>query len=523
MKKRFCIILILLLIIPIFLFNSGMAAEGEKYRTLSDFSGKLFAMLSGTSFDTNLAKNEAFTDHERFAYFNNDMDSISALRSGKVDAVLLDRHNAQMFISQFDDIMIFPEVIMPDYYGFGFTKGSPLVAPFNEAMHKLKKEGLDEKLVAKWMGTDEMAKVLIPQDWPGRNGTLRFWVNTGTPPMSYLGPDGTPIGFSVDYVLHVAQKMDYTVEITECAFDGLIPALTSGKADLAGRSMSITEERKKSIDFSDPFYEGANILVVRIADVDPSILSKDAQATSAAKSSFWGQIKKEFSATFLQENRWQLFMSGILKTLTISVASMILGTLVGMGIYLLCWMLGKKTFPIVDGIAGLITGIPAVVFLMILYYVVFRSSSINGTIVSVLAFTIIFGINVYRMSRTAADAIDPGQLDGAYALGYSKSQAFFSIILPQAALYIFPIYSSELSSLLRATAIVGYIAQQDLTRVGDLIRSRTFVAFFPLISVAVIYYLLGKLVTLIAGATHRRFDPVRRGKNQILKGVKIDV
>lgn len=480
-------------------------------------------MLSGTAFDTNLSKNEAFTDHERFAYFNNDMDSISALRSGKVDAVLLDRHNAQMFIAQFDDIMIFPEIIIPDYYGFGFTKGSPLVAPFNEAMKKLKSEGLDEKLVAKWMGTDELVKVLIPQDWPGKNGTLRFWVNTGTPPMSYIGPEGTPIGFTVDYVLHVAQEMDYAVEITECAFDGLIPALTSGKADLAGRAMSITEERKKSIDFSAPFYEGANILVVRKSDVDPSILSGGAEADSSEDTGFWGQIKREFHATFLQENRWQLFLSGILKTLTISVASMILGTLLGLALYLLCWMLGKKSFPIVDAVAGLITGIPAVVFLMIMYYVVFRSSSINGTLVSIIAFTIIFAINVYRMSRTAADAIDPGQLEGAYALGYSRSQTFFSIILPQAALYIFPIYSSELSSLLRATAIVGYIAQQDLTRVGDLIRSRTFMAFFPLISVAVIYYLLGKLVTFIAGVIQRHFDPVRRGKNQILKGVTIDV
>jgi polar amino acid transport system substrate-binding protein len=164
-------------------------------------------------------------------------------------------------------------VVQKDSYGFGFQKGSPLVAPFNEAMQKLLAQGLADEMTVKWMGTDETAKVLIPQDWEGKNGTLRYWVNTGTPPMSYLGPDGTPVGYAIDFVLHVAREMDYKVEITECAFDGLIPALQGGKADLAGRSMSITEERLKKIDFSDPFYRGGSVFVVRKSDVNPVLLT----------------------------------------------------------------------------------------------------------------------------------------------------------------------------------------------------------------------------------------------------------
>ena len=470
-------------------------------------------MLSGTSFDTILPKNADFTDHESFSYYNSDVDSVSALRSGKADAVLLDRPIAEMIAAQYSDIMIFPEVIAQDPYGFGFAKGSELVAPFNEAMNKLKAEGLNEQLRAKWMGTDESAKVLITQDWPGKNGTLRYWVNTGTPPMGYLGSDGTPVGYAVDYVLHVAREMDYSVEITECAFDGLIPALSSGKADLAGRSMSITEERKKSIDFSDPFYEGAAVMVVRTADVDPALLS-EADNSAETDQNFWDRIKSEFDATFVTEDRWQWIGSGILATLEISIASIILGTLFGFILYLVCWRFGKGAYAAVDGISGVIAGIPAVVFLMILYYVIFRSSDVSGVVVSIVAFTIIFGISSYRMIRTGANAIDRGQLEGAYALGYGKAQTFFSIILPQAVMYIFPIYKGELSGLLRATAIVGYIAVQDLTRIGDLIRSRTFVAFFPLISIAIICYLLGKLFTLIANLIQRRIDPTSRPRRE---------
>ena len=520
-KKRMVLFLVCILLFSILCLPTAWAQSG-KFSKLSDLSGKRFAMLSGTSFDTILPKNEAFTDHESYSYYNSDVDSISSLRSGKSDAVLLDRPIAEMIVSQYDDIMIFPEAISPDPYGFGFTKGSALIEPFNAAMHKLKGEGLDEELKAKWMGTDESAKVLIKQDWPGKNGTLRFWVNTGTPPMSYLGPEGTPVGFTVDYVLHVAREMDYAVEVTECAFDGLIPALISGKADLAGRAMSITEERKKSIDFSDPFYEGAAVLVVRTADVDPALLGEAAK-TAETGTSFWEEIKSQFNATFVTENRWEWVWSGILTTLIISLASIILGSLLGFLIYLFCWRLGKHAFSAVDNIAGVIVGIPAVVFLMILYYVIFGKTTLSGVIVSVISFSIIFGITVYRLIRTGSDAIDKGQFEGAYALGYSKPQTFFSIIFPQAVAYIFPIYRGELSSLLRATAIVGYIAVQDLTRIGDLIRSRTFMAFFPLISVAIIYYLLGKLFTLIADLIQRRSDPTRRKEEQILKGAKIDV
>lgn len=290
LKKRALLFLVLLLSVLTLLLPAAHAETG-KYSKLSDFSGKQFAMLSGTSFDTILPKNAAFTDHESFSYYNSDVDSVSALRSGKADAVLLHRPIAEMIAAQYSDIMIFPEVIAQDPYGFGFAKGSELVAPFNEAMNKLKAEGLNEQLRAKWMGTDESAKVLITQDWPGKNGTLRYWVNTGTPPMGYLGSEGTPVGYAVDYVLHVAREMDYSVEITECAFDGLIPALSSGKADLAGRSMSITEERKKSIDFSDPFYEGAAVMVVRTADVDPALLS-EADNSAETDQNFWDRIKK---------------------------------------------------------------------------------------------------------------------------------------------------------------------------------------------------------------------------------------
>ena len=523
--KRCAVGAIILTVLYTYFVSMSAFAEDGMCRELSDFSGKTFGMLSGSSFDGLIPKNKAFTDHERCLYFNSDVDSTSALRSGKIDAVTLDRPVAEMVVSQHDDIMIFPEPLAEEVYGFGFKKGSELIPAFNEAMSRLKAEGLDDELKKRWMGTDESAKVLITQDWEAENGTLRYWVNTGTPPMSYIGPDGTPVGYTIDLVLHVAREMGCGVEITECALDGLIPALQSGKADLAGRSMAITEERKKSIDFSDPFYEGAAVLVVRKADVDPSLIPGSATETeeevSEKKSGFRAGLARDFQSTFITESRWKLILSGLGVTLMISISAVILGTLLGFVLYILLRS-RPKIRSVVDFIAGLIVGIPVVVFLMIIYYIIFGSSLIGGIPISIIAFTITFGISVYRMIETGSAAVDPGQMEGALALGYTDRQTFSDIILPQAVLYIFPIYKAELGTLLKATAIVGYIAVQDLTRMGDLIRSRTFAAFFPLIAVAVIYYLLGKLLALTADLLQHCIDPLRRRPERILKGVKED-
>ncbi len=224
-------------------FSFPVCAESGKLKTMADFVGKSISMLTGTTFDVHMEKNEVLQGNVNILYQNSDVDSVSSVLSGKSDAIILDKPIAEMVVSEHKELMIFPEIVMEDAYGFGFQKGSPLVPVFNEAMGKLLRQGLGDEMTAKWMGDDESVKKLIPQDWEGKNGTLRFWVNTGTPPMSYLGPEGTPVGYAVDFVLHVGREMGYKVEITECAFDGLIPALQGGKADLAGRSMSITEER----------------------------------------------------------------------------------------------------------------------------------------------------------------------------------------------------------------------------------------------------------------------------------------
>lgn len=119
---------------------------------------------------------------------------------------------------------------------------------------------------------------------------------------------------------------------------------------------------------------------------------------------------------------------------------------------------------VLQGVTGVIVGIPAVVLLMVLFYVVFGKFNTSGIVVSIIAFTLTFGTSVFHMLETGTGAVESGQTEGAYALGFSDNETFFLVILPQALMHILPIFRGELVSLLKATAVVGYIAVQDLTR-----------------------------------------------------------
>lgn len=124
------------------------------------------------------------------------------------------------------------------------------------------------------------------------------------------------------------------------------------------------------------------------------------------------------------------------------------------------------------------------------------------------------------MLKMGVGAVDKGQTEAALALGYGSTQSFFRVILPQALPHFLPSYKGEVVALIKATAVVGYIAVQDLTKMGDIVRGRTYEAFFPLIAVAVIYFILGGLLTFVVGRIERLINPRRRDRDHILKGIK---
>jgi len=157
------------------------------------------------------------------------------------------------------------------------------------------------------------------------------------------------------------------------------------------------------------------------------------------------------------------------------------------------------------------------VVLMILFYIVFPNAS--GILIAILGFALTFGSFVYKNLSLSVESIDRGQTEAAYALGYTRKRAFFRIILPQAMKLFLPAYSGEVVGLIKATSIVGYIAVNDLTKMGDIIRSNTYEAFFPLIAVAVIYFMITWGAAAFLNILQKKLDFRQRKDDNILKGV----
>ena len=164
-------------------------------------------------------------------------------------------------------------------------------------------------------------------------------------------------------------------------------------------------------------------------------------------------------------------------------------------------------------------GMPIVLMLLILYYVVFSKSNIEAFWVCVLGFSLDFSAYASEMFRSGIQAVPAGQQKAAKALGFKPFAAFRHVVFPQMVIHCLPVYVGQVISTVKLTSVAGYISVMDLTRVSDLIRSRTYEAFFPLIVTALIYFLVACLLTLLLKALENRIDPTRR-KRQI-KGVTV--
>jgi polar amino acid transport system substrate-binding protein len=210
-----------------------------------------------------------------------------------------------------------------------------------------------------------------------------------------------------------------------------------------------------------------------------------------------GSITESFTNNLIAEDRYRMILDGLQVTLLITLYSAVLGTLMG---GLVCWMrMSRRTWlqQVAKVYIELMRGTPVLVLLMLMYYVVMAPLDATGIVVAIVTFAMNTAAYISEMLRTTIQGIDRGQTEAGLALGFTPRQTFFHVVLPQVVKAVMPVYQGEVISLLKGTSIVGYIAVADMTRASDLIRSRTFDAFFPLIVTAIIYFLMAWLIGLL--------------------------
>lgn len=221
-------------------------------------------------------------------------------------------------------------------------------------------------------------------------------------------------------------------------------------------------------------------------------------------SEWWADVADTFQRCFINEDRYELLISGIGVTIKVSLLAMILGIIIGF-LIALCNLSGKKPLNMIGKVyTDVIRGTPSVTQLMIIYFVVFATINWSKWIIAAIAFGINSGAYVSEIIRAGILSIDKGQTEAGRSLGLSAKQTMMSIVVPQAVKNIFPAFGNEFITLIKETAIVGYVGLMDIQKAGDFIKSATYEAFMPLVGTAIIYFILIKLLTLALGRYEKR-------------------
>ncbi len=438
------------------------------------------------------------------------------------------------------------------------------------------------------------------------------------------------IGIDPGIMREVARTTGRELVIEDMSFDSVITAVISGKADVAASGITVTPERMQQVDFSIPYVEAAQVMIVPkdssitgkeqikgkrigvqhgatgdiyvtnniqqperfpngalaiaalaagkvdvvVIDQDPAgiylkqqpglhILQKpltlesyaiavrkgnrelleqinaviaDMKASGAMErmrsqyaamqheknvatvagaegqgwlASKWQDFKDSVYTNFIQDHRWKYLTNGLLVTLEISFFSVILGILMGFVVAVIRSTHDKtgkwKFLNFLSKIyLTVIRGTPVVVQLLIIYFVIFGAVDVSKVLVAIVAFGFNSGAYVAEIIRGGIMSIDKGQFEAGRSLGLSYNQTIVFIILPQVFKNVLPSLGNEFIVLLKETSVSGYIALQDLTKGGDIIRSQTYTAFMPLVAVALIYLAIVMLFSRLLEKLERK-------------------
>ena len=440
-------------------------------------------------------------------------------------------------------------------------------------------------------------------------GKLIMVTNATFPPYEFY-QGSRIVGIDADMVREIAKRNDLELVIEDMAFDSVIAAVQTGKADVAASGITVTEDRKKQIDFTTSYVKADQVIIVRkdsdivgpesmrgkrigvqhgttgdmyvtenlqeperfqdgalavaslvTGKIDavvldsapaeehvarnkgirilPMALVSEEYAMAISKSrpellamfnrtmaemkvdgtmdaiwaryldkdgkplavpavvaeedkGMWARLADSFEVNFVKDDRWHYLVDGFLVTIEISACAVLMGLCIGFLVAVVRSAHDQTgRYKVLNFLCHIyltvVRGTPVVVQLLIIYFVIFGSVDVSKVLVAIVAFGVNSGAYVAEIIRSGIMAVDSGQMEAGRSLGLSYGTTMRSVILPQAFKNVLPALGNEFIVLLKETSVCGYIALQDLTKGGDIIRSQTYDAFLPLIAVALTY------------------------------------
>ena len=459
---------------------------------VGDLPGKSIGVQLGTAEDLSASQIEDATIVE----YNSPYDAIQALSQDKLDCVIINEQAAAAFVEKDASLRILEEA-------FGYEEAAICVAKdnddltmkLNEIITEIKNDGTLQNIMNYYLDDNYTGERYVSDDSIQRNnGTLIVATNAEFEPYEYI-EKGEYVGIDMDISRVLADRLGMELEIENMQFASIINAVTSGKADIGVAGMAVTEERAKSVNFTVPIYNGAK-QVILVHDG-----SYDLTET----------ILNRLYDNFIVDDRYKSLLSGLGITLLITLFAGVIGLALGLLIAFVRYTHDKLHIMHIGNFISqvylvVVRGTPSVIQLLIIYYVIFASVSINKVVIASLAFGLNSAAYVAEVIRSGWNSVDNGQYEAGRSMGFSYFETMRLFILPQAFKNIVPTLGNEFIVLLKETAISGYIGIFDLTRAGDYIRSRTYEALLPLVTVALIYLIIVMIMSFVVSRIERRLN-----------------
>ena len=466
-------------------------------RTAADLRGRHVAHMSSDFHKKELLALEpgiAFDPYSEYAF------AIESLRQGKIDAISLGKTYADIWMAKFPGEFKIAFEYADDVCCFLLPKNSDLKWKVDAEIRKMNAAGETAAIIRKWAdgaksGVSPELPAFPPP--PADAPEVRVACAAQAEPWCFVANDGLA-GIDLEILSAVAQRLGLRLKPKIFSWGGMVDCVNAGRCEIANGGIYTAGRTFPTVDASEKYADERMCVLVR----NEGFKGRGMGLTAFAKS-----LQASFIRTFVTEDRWKMLANGFGVTLLITFLSALFGTALAFPV----WLARTSRMRLVSSLAkayiAILQGTPVLVLLMILFYIVFGTVDIDGLWVAVIGFGLNLSAYAGEMLRSGVDSVPRGQTEAALALGYTPRRAFFRFVLPQAVRTVLPVYRGELIGLLKMTSIVGYIAIGDLTKASDLVRSRTYESFFPIITTAFIYFVASWLLAFALERLGRRLDP----------------